>query len=38
MFFEGAPCGIQLGSHGSLHTGEGLVQDLTVKSFIFTIL
>ena len=35
-FFEGPPCGIQLGSHGPLRTGEGLVQALIVKTFILT--
>ena len=36
MVFEGPPRGIRLGSLGPLRAGEGLVEHLTVKSFIFT--
>ena len=36
MVFEGALRGIRLGSRGPLRAGEELVQDLIVKSFIFT--
>ena len=36
MFFEGAPRGIRLRSPGPLRAGEGLAQDLTLKTFIFT--
>ena len=36
LFLKGAPCGIHLGSHGPLHTGEGLVEAVTVKSSILT--
>ena len=36
MVFEGAPRGIRLGSRGPLRVGEGLTQDRTVKTFIFT--
>ena len=34
MVFEGGPRGIRLGSQGPLRAGEGLVQDLIVKTFI----
>ena len=35
MVFEGGPRGIQRGRHDPLHTGEGLAQGHTAKSFIF---
>ena len=36
MVFEGGPRGIRLRSHDTLGAGEGLVLDLTIKSFILT--
>ena len=36
MVFEGTPRGIRLRSRGPLRAGKGLVQDLTIKMFIFT--
>ena len=36
MVFEGSPRGIRLRNQGPLRAGHGLVEHLTVKSFIFT--